>query len=155
MAKKPKWKVIRRYLTRTSTDPEALSRGVGLGLFVGFLPSLGFQIVLAFLLAGLFNANKIAAMIGTLVTNPFTTLPLSVFSLWLGDLILPGSTIANHSAQNFEWRSLMDSSGQLGLAYLVGCLALSIVASTVGYGSMRLYYASINANQVGTPRVRK
>lgn len=34
MAKKPKWKAVQRYLTRSSKDPESLARGVGLGLFV-------------------------------------------------------------------------------------------------------------------------
>ena len=62
MAKKPRWKVILKYLTRSSKDPESLARGVGLGLFVGLLPSVGFQVILAFLLAGFLNANRIIAV---------------------------------------------------------------------------------------------
>lgn len=143
MAKLPKWKVIQRYICKSSKDPESLARGLGLGLFVGFLPSIGFQIVLALLLAGLLNANRVVAMAGTLVSNPFTALPLSAFSLWLGDLILPGTALGNFSVETFEFSQLWNSSGQLGIAYLVGCVSLSIIASVLGYGSARLYYATV------------
>lgn len=142
MAKRSKWQVFYRYVCRSSRNPESLARGIGLGLFIGFLPSVGFQVILAFLLAGFFNANRIVAMVGTLVTNPFTTLPLSAFSLWFGDLVLPGTALANISLRNFDFSSVWDSSAQLGLAYLVGCLSLSVIAGTLGYGSAKLYYAT-------------
>ena len=148
MAKMPKWKVLHRYIFKSSKDPESLARGVGLGLFVGFLPSIGFQMILAFFLAGILNANRIVAMAGTLVSNPFTALPLSAFSLWLGDLILPGTVLTNFSVRTFELPQLWNSSGQLAMAYLVGCLLLSIAASTLGYGSMRLYYATARRQSV-------
>lgn len=147
MAKKPKWKVLHRYICRSSRDPESMARGMGLGLFVGFLPSVGFQIILALLLAGVFNANRIVAMAGTLVTNPFTALPLSAFSLWLGDWILPGTALANFSIKTFELTQVLESPGRLGVAYLVGCLAMSVCASMIGYGGMKVYYQKIKSNK--------
>lgn len=145
MAKKPRWKVIHRYICRSSKDPESMARGVGLGLFVGFLPSFGFQIVLALFLAGFFNANRITAMLGTLVTNPFTTIPLSVLSIWVGDWILPGSTFSNISAEAItaiNWSELFSSPGRLGTAYLLGCLTLSLISSLLGYSAMKIYFAN-------------
>ncbi len=147
MAKKPKWKIIYRYVTRSSKDPESLARGVGLGLFVGFLPSFGFQLVLAFMLAGFLNANRIVAMFGTLVTNPFTVLPLSAFSLWFGDLILPGSRLSQYSLETFKWSSLMESPGQLGISYIVGCISLSVITGVLGYALMRFYYLRTRSRQ--------
>lgn len=143
MAKMPKWKVLHRYICKSSKDPESLARGLGLGLFVGFLPSIGFQIILAFLLAGILNANRIIAMAGTLISNPLTALPLSAFSLWLGDWILPGTTLKNFSLSTFEFSQLWNSSGQLVAAYLVGCFSLSVVSGALAYGSAKLYYATV------------
>lgn len=141
MAKKRSWKAIRRYICRSSKDPESMARGVGLGLFVGFLPSFGFQMILAVFLAGFFNANRIVAVFGTLVTNPFTTIPLSALSLWIGDWILPGSTFSNVSVEAMNWSELLSSPGRLGSAYLIGCLILSVVSSSLGYSLIKLYFA--------------
>lgn len=139
MAKKSRWKVIYRYLCRSAKRPESLARGVGLGLFIGFLPSLGFQVFIAFITAGFFNANRLVTVLGTLVTNPLTVIPVSAFSVWIGDLILPGAIISEISEQKFDFSTLINSSGQLGLAYVVGCLALSITSSLVGYAMAKIF----------------
>lgn len=139
MSKKSRWQVIYRYLCRSSKDPESLARGVGLGLFIGFLPAIGFQIILAVLTAEFFNANRLVSVLGTLVTNPFTAIPVSAFSLWLGDWILPGTKLAGLSIQDFEFSKLLDSSAHLGFAYLLGCIVLSLTAGVLGYVTAKLY----------------
>lgn len=141
MAKKSRWQVIYRYICRSSKNPESLARGIGLGLFIGFLPAIGFQVILAFLTAGLINANRLVAVFGTLVTNPFTALPISAFSLWLGDWILPGSNLTGLTMENFEWSQLFASSGQLGISFLVGCLLLSVTSGVFGYGAAKFYFS--------------
>lgn len=141
MQKRPRWQVIYRYLCRSAKDPESLSRGVGLGLFIGFLPSFGYQTILAFFSAGIFQANRIVTVLGTLVTNPFTVIPVSAFSIWLGDHLLPGTDLSDFSMKNIEPSELIHSSGQLGLAYIVGCLALAITAGVVGYAAMKFYFS--------------
>ena len=130
-------------LCRSSKNPESIARGVGLGLFIGFLPTIGFQIILALLLAGFLNANKLVAALGTLVTNPFTAIPIAAFSLWLGDLVLPGTNLSGFSIENFKWSQLLDFSGQLGLSYLLGCLILSVFSSLIGYGAVKIYFYRI------------
>ena len=140
MSKKSRWQVIYRYICRSSKNPESLARGVGLGLFIGFLPTIGFQIILALLLAGFLNANKLVAVLGTLVTNPFTAIPIGAFSLWLGDWILPGTNLSGFSTTSFKWSELLDSSGRLGLSYLLGCLILSVFSSLIGYGAVKIYF---------------
>lgn len=132
--------MINRYIYRSSKNPESLARGVGLGLFIGFLPAIGFQVVLAFLVAGPLNANRLVTMLGTLVTNPFTALPVGAFSLWIGDWILPGTHLTELSKKSFEWNQIFDSSGQLGVSYLVGCLLLSTIGGSVGYVVARIYF---------------
>lgn len=141
LKKKIRWKVIYRYLCRSARDPESLSRGVSLGLFIGFLPSVGFQIMLAILLASVLNANRLVAVLGTLVSNPLTNVPLGVFSIWIGDLILPGNVIGAVMASDFDWTSIFNSSGNLALAYIIGCLVLSTFGGFFGYIGVKFYFA--------------
>ena len=140
MSKKFRWQVIYRYICRSSKNPESLARGVGLGLFIGFLPAIGLQIILALLLARFLNANKLVAVLGTLVTNPITAIPIGTFSLWLGDWVLPGTNLSGFSTTSFKWSELLDSSSQLGLSYLLGCLILSVFSSLIGYAAVKIYF---------------
>ena len=140
MSKKFRWQVIYRYICRSSKNPESLARGVGLGLFIGFLPAIGLQIILALLLARFLKANKLVAALGTLVTNPITAIPIGTFSLWLGDWVLPGTNLSGFSTTSFKWSELLDSSSQLGLSYLLGCLILSVFSSLIGYAAVKIYF---------------
>ena len=140
MSKKFRWQVIYRYICWSSKNPESLARGVGLGLFIGFLPAIGLQIILALLLARFLKANKLVAVLGTLVTNPITAIPIGTFSLWLGDWVLPGTNLSGFSTTSFKWSELLDSSGQLGLSYLLGCLILSVFSSLIGYAAVKIYF---------------
>ena len=137
-----RWKVIWRVLRREARDPEALARGVGLGLFIGFMPSMGIQTVLGFFVAGLVNANRLVTVLGTLVTNPVTAVPFGAVALWLGDFMLPGAHLTGAELTSFDWAKLIDASGRLALAYLTGCLAMSAFFGVAGYAIARIYFRS-------------
>lgn len=132
-----------RYLSKGHHDPESVARGVGLGLFVAFLPTIGLQVVLAFFLSTVFNANRIAAILGTFVTNPLTALPTTVASFWLGDMIFQGQGSQIRSLGSFDVMQLVKTPGQTLIIYLAGCLMLSLVASLVGYWGARFYFMRI------------
>ena len=55
-----------------------------LGVFVGISPFLGLHYIGAFFLAWLFRLNKLVAVVGVSVNNPWTIVPLSTFSVWIG-----------------------------------------------------------------------
>lgn len=138
MPKRRKAKTLLRYFQRGSRDPESMARGMSLGLFIGFLPSFGGQILIAFFLASFLGVNRIAAAAGTLVTNPITTLPLSAVAFWLGDLVIPGSRLAGFDAADFEWRSLL-AGGYAFYAYLLGCAIMAVVGGAAGYVGTKAY----------------
>lgn len=52
--------------------PKEIARGFGVGVFVGFTPTLGAQMLIALPLAALLKSNKLAAVAGVWVTNPVT-----------------------------------------------------------------------------------
>ncbi|MBI4230398.1 MAG: DUF2062 domain-containing protein [Planctomycetes bacterium] len=75
-------------LKRQRDKPQSIAWGAALGIFIGFTPTPGFQVPLAFLLAWLVRVNRIAAMAFTFVTNAFTTIPICVFEYQVGARIL-------------------------------------------------------------------
>ncbi|HCY84602.1 MAG TPA: DUF2062 domain-containing protein [Desulfobacteraceae bacterium] len=52
--------------------PREIALGFALGIFLGFSPTMGVQMIIAAFVASLFKWSKIAAMIGVQLTNPVT-----------------------------------------------------------------------------------
>ncbi len=75
-------RIFLRELWRPSRETVAL--GFALGLFIGLSPTFGVQIFLACVLAYLFRVNLPFALLGVLITNPFTAAPIYAFELKLG-----------------------------------------------------------------------
>ncbi len=77
---------------RLKTSSHSIALGLALGVYGGCLPALPalpLQSIIALLLAFLFRASKIAALVGTWVSNPFNW----VFFYWaeykIGSLFIP------------------------------------------------------------------
>jgi len=109
-------------------DEFALARGVAVGLFVGFTPTVGIQtfMILAGSLA--FRANFIAAFIVSNVSNPFTMAPLYYGFNRLGDWLLRQLPVTP--------RTVFDSSNEVAretLAMVLGSLVIAIPAAALGY----------------------
>ena len=71
-------------LRRLPDPPHRIARGVFVGTFVNFPPIFGIQIPAAALLAWVLRGNVLAAVLGTLLSNPITTPLIALVSLNLG-----------------------------------------------------------------------
>ncbi len=134
-----RWKGILRLLLRSKKDPESLSRGLGMGLFVGMLPILGFQVVVAYFLARMIRANRWVAVLATLVSNPFTTIPLTVFCLWVGAQFYPDFPKMSLDLKVVS-QSLWKQAPEVFQAYVLGCLITGLVLGASGYLSLRAFF---------------
>lgn len=124
-----------------SESPERLARGLALGIFTGFFPFFGAQIILAVLLAIPLRANKLAAGLGTWVSNPLTYLPLYLFNFHVGCVLL--GVTADFSSQGLSLtETLVALKEEFLLPLLVGCFVSGMVASLIGY---RVAFASIRS----------
>jgi len=83
---------VKNFLTRRlhsvihqNDSPHRIALGMGVGLFIGFLPIMGIQMMTVLLLSLVFRKlNKIAALAGVQVTNYFTAIPVYSFVYWVG-----------------------------------------------------------------------
>jgi uncharacterized protein (DUF2062 family) len=125
-------------------DCKSVSRGVAAGFAGAIIP--GFQIFYAAFLTFLFRGNLPIALVCTLITNPFTVVPVTYFTYFVGTLII-GNGKTPTTMQNFEWNfsslhafwsSLSTWVVQFGKAFLVGVPIVSIGMAIIGYVGAQL-----------------
>lgn len=145
-----KLNVIR--LARIRSDPDAIGRGMALGLFLGFTPTFGFQLLLAILFAFLLRQNKIATFIGVWVTNPVTAPLIYGLEYQIGRLILGHPPLApDQLSYELSWSIGM----QVGAPLLVGSLVLGIPAAIIGYSLTVRFVPSLRHMKIARwPRKR-
>jgi len=65
-------------LLRLKASPSAIASGLSVGVAISFTPLLGAHMILALGLSWILRANKVSALIGTLIGTPWT-LPFMLF----------------------------------------------------------------------------
>ncbi len=139
-------KVLRRIVfSRSSAN--SVAWGVALGVFIGFTPTAGFQMILAAFFAMLFGVNRLAAILAVWVSNPATLAPIYYFNFRVGALFLPaakGARVREHVAAVAESVAAISVSdlvgtmgaalgemGRIGFDVLVPLVAGSVIAGAV------------------------
>jgi uncharacterized protein len=147
---------MRHRLTRIPDAPHRIARGIACGILASFTPLFGLHFFLAVFLAMLVRGNVIASLIGTAVGNPLTFPFIAILSIDLGhallgtrDLGVPITQIMTTFGQAGDeifrnvravftddvtnWDRLDRFFNGIFLPYLVGGLAMGVVAATSGY----------------------
>ncbi len=148
--------VLHRVLGESLFDPrlwkperKTFAAGMAIGLFVGLLPTYWVQLLLAVFLVYLFRVNITAGVLGTLITNPLTTLPIVGLQVkvgvWLIGATDPGVTERHHGILKL----LLNHGKQ----YLVGSLVTATLAAILGYFAVLIFWqAGVKVKQVREKR---
>jgi len=120
------------------SDPKEVALGLAIGAAVSLTPLIGLHAVLAVLLASITPSNRLAAILGTQVGNPFT-LP---FFFWLEYKI--GSWITGvqvTTSLSFSQIGLEEAAdrmvklfGEAAWPFSVGMVILAVLVGLVVYG---------------------
>ncbi len=103
--------------------------GMAVGLFVGFLPLLGLQIILSALVCFFLRSNIPTAILATMITNPFTTAGILWGQIKLGQWLAPAFSMVEHTGAT----GLSKYFEIYGKPLLVGSLVSAFIASLLGY----------------------
>ena len=117
-------------LARIQSEPDAVARGMALGLFIGFTPTFGFQIILALLFAFMLRQNKIATFIGVWVTNPLTAPVIYGLEYEIGRMLLGYPPFGAHM---FSYELIRAMGSQVCIPLLLGSMVLGIPSAIIGY----------------------
>ena len=124
---------FRLRLARLKAPPEVIARGAAIGVFVALLPIVPFHTVSALGLAFLTRSSKAAALIGTLVSNPFDMVPHYMFIYYLGHRLLP-LKISPFSPAHIDIRVVLHEGWELLAVLMAGGLAVAIPSALAAYG---------------------
>jgi uncharacterized protein (DUF2062 family) len=129
---------------RLRGEPHELALGMAFGVFAGMMPIMPFQIAAAVTLAIFFKGSKIAAALGTWISNPLNWYFIYYCNYKLGAFILrlPGdneifSSVMSAIQAGEDSMVIVGKilgAGGVGLAaFLTGGLVMGIVAAVPSY----------------------
>lgn len=113
-----------------SLNRRNVTRAFALGLFLAFSP-VPLHIVLAAVSALALRLNIPAAVLGTLITNPLTIVPLYMFAYWVGCMLLGIHPEPMHFELTWNW--LSTELLPIWKPFLLGCFVMGCVSATLGY----------------------
>ncbi|MBT8764102.1 DUF2062 domain-containing protein [Desulfohalobiaceae bacterium Ax17] len=133
------WVKLKRYLrywylkiVRIKAPPHSTALGLAVGVFVGCLPVIPFQTVVALSLAFVFKCNKIAAALGTWVSNP-VNVPFFYYGLYVvGKFLVPISDVC-YDPNQLALADMLKLGWDLVVVMMVGGVVVGIPASLVTY----------------------
>lgn len=131
----------------------ALSFSVGIGL--AFSPFPGIHIITAFILTRFTRLNGVLMLLGILIHNPWTMIPIHMLSIVIGDLVLSGELVSMEAFKAFPWEQLvmfnvfsMEFWREHGGVFLsliepffVGHMILSVITMAISYKLTLVYIA--------------
>lgn len=134
------WLVKR--LLHADDPPHRLALGAAIGMFVTFLPLVGFQMALVVVLATLLRANKAVGLPIVWITNPATVVPIFYACYVVGRWMLGHKAIGWHWWIELEspppgwWESTCfyySKLMQVAWPLWAGCLVVATVAAVLAY----------------------
>jgi len=100
-----------KILTLNAT-PHSIALGLGLGMFVGFLPIMGVQMFVVMIVSIPFRkANKVSAVSGVWITNPITVIPIYMFIYWIGTFFYSGQDILTYKTFKRTFSEILSIQG--------------------------------------------
>ena len=144
-------KVMLADLLGREESPERVAAAIALGIGVGFSPFLGIHFLIAIGLAFLFRLNRIDALLGQFVGNPWTLPPVYAAGYALGRKLLGYS---RRRVPDLPWDRLLHRDFWHAftgtalrprlLSFLVGTLVLAILIGLAAYfvvrAALRIYH---------------
>lgn len=127
-------------LVKEKGSPEYIAKGWALGIFVGMLIPIGFQLAIAIPLAFAIKVSKFGATVGTFITNHFTVIIIYPVQCWIGSYILGHplsfAKVEKELSGLFKepsFSSLFELGGELITTFFVGGAFLAAIATPITY----------------------
>lgn len=139
-------------LVRVPHTPHQTAMGLTVGVLAGYLPIIPLQMLLAVSLAVVVRGSKLAAAVGTWVTNPVTWIPAHMLYYYIGRAIVPFD-VPHFSPAAIDVNVILDSSWRLYLTLVVGSTVMAVPSCLLSYilslKVLTLYQARRSARRTG------
>lgn len=134
------WRVFRLLyvlLVRMDASPHQVAFGFAVGVVLGVFPSFGLGGPIAIALAFLFRLNKASTILGAMIMNPITTVPIWTASAFIGSVIWS----ANFQLILDETKSgrIFEALSYSTMVYMTGNLILAAAMALAAYWLVFLF----------------
>ena len=117
-------------------SPHRTALAFAIGVFIAFAPHYGFHTVSVLLFSWAFRLNYLAVLLGSLINNPWTLLPILGLTLYTGLILFGIPPSSSLQWQHLRLETLFDTIAPYLFPFIVaGCL-LGIVGAVVAYPVM-------------------
>ncbi|RMF20518.1 MAG: DUF2062 domain-containing protein, partial [Cyanobacteria bacterium J083] len=120
-------------IKKAEGEAEAIARGLAVGVFAGCFPFFGLQSLIALFLATFCRGNKLAAVLGTWVSNPLTYLPIFAFNFKVGQLFFGQQNLVLQDLMQDLHGLLFQSGLKFALTIFSGSFVVGITAAAITY----------------------
>ena len=121
------------------SSPHDIALGLAFGMFVGFLPIMGIQMIVVLILVIPFKkANKFAAASGVWVSNPLTFIPIYILTYWVGCLFYSDKDVLSYEQMKFilsdiNFKSFIDLGINIIVPMFIGGAIIGLITAIITY----------------------
>ncbi len=150
---------LRQRLTQVlhlQETPHRTALAFAIGVFIAFAPHYLFHTSSAVLCAWLFRLNYLALLLGSLINNPWTLIPILAASLYTGLLLVGASSPTTVEWDQLTMDNIFDMLSPYLIPFLIGACTLAVFASLLAYPVMRwtiTRYRNVTHNKSSETRV--
>ncbi len=117
--------------------PHRTALAFAIGVFIAFAPHYLLHTASSVFCAWLFRLNFVAVMLGSLINNPWTLIPILTASLYTGLFLIGDSSSTTIEWEQVTMDNLFDILSPYLVPFLIGASTLSILSSLLAYPLMR------------------
>lgn len=113
--------------------PQRTALAFALGVFIAFTPTYGLHTASVVFLAWAFRLNFPAILVGSLINNPWTVVPILGATMWAGFFLLGMQDLPDVSWSDLSMTTLYETVLPFILPFTLGALTLSVLSALLAY----------------------
>ncbi len=113
--------------------PQRTALAFALGVFIAFTPTYGLHTASVVFLAWALRLNFPAILVGSLINNPWTVVPILGATMWTGFVLLDIQDVPDVSWSHLSITTLYDTVRPFILPFTLGALTLSVLGALLAY----------------------
>lgn len=141
-----KTKDLFKKLILGNSSTQDVADGLAIGIFIAFLPIIGIQMYVSFMLTTFLKKNWQIAVLSAWISNPFTFVPLYLFNYWVGTWFFNVSVSISEmevALKNWNWEAIASMSLEVLEPLFLGSAIVGIVAAFISRALCLKYYPAI------------